>query len=128
MHLLNLKNVPILAFCSAIFFIMYEDTLTFVMLKLLTLAEVEVFLNIGQIMTVFIGALCLKNEGVTWPLILRVIIMFVGVMLIILGKRDTVGRTESEESANEFNLWYFAVMATAPVAIVLINIPMSFLR
>ena len=54
--------------------------------------------------------------------------MFVGVMLIILGKRDTVGRTESEEIAKEFNLWYFAVMGTAPVAIVLINIPMSFLR
>ena len=107
---------------------MYEDTLTFVMLKLLTLAEVEVFLNIGQIGTVFIGALCLKNEGVTWSLILRVVIMFIGVMLIILGKRDTVGRTESEENAEEFNLWYFAVMGTGPIAIVLINIPLSFLR
>ena len=46
-HLLSLSPVPMLHFCSAIFFIMYEDTLTFFMFKKLTLAEIEVFLNIG---------------------------------------------------------------------------------
>ena len=128
MHLLSLSPVPILHFCSAIFFIMYEDTLTFFMFKKLTLAEIEVFLNIGQIATVFIGALVLPNENVTFSLILRVFIMFAGVLLIILGKRDTIASTESVESAKGFNLWIYALMATAPVAMVLINIPMATLR
>ena len=60
------------------------------MLKVLSLAEVEVFLNIGQISTVFVGALVLKNENVTCTHIIKVIIMFIGVMFIILGKRKTV--------------------------------------
>ena len=72
---------------------MYEDTLTFFMFKKMTLAEIEVFLNIGQIATVFIGALVLKNENVTLSLITKVIIMFAGVLLIILGKRDTIAST-----------------------------------
>ena len=128
MHLLSLSPVPILHFCSAIFFIMYEDTLTFFMFKKMTLAEIEVFLNIGQIATVFIGALVLKNENVTLSLITKVIVMFAGVLLIILGKRDTIASTQSVESAKGFNLWFFALMATAPVAMVLINIPMATLR
>ena len=81
-------------FICAIFFILYEDSLTFVMFKILTLAEIEVFLNIGQISTVLVGALVLKNEGVSIKLIIKVVIMFVGVMLIVLGKRKTVERTE----------------------------------
>ena len=75
----------------------------------------------------FIGALVLKNESLTCGHVVKVIIMFVGVMLIILGKRKTVELTKHEEGKS-FNLWYFAIMATAPLAIVLINIPMATLR
>ena len=40
LHLLNLRDVPKLHFASAIFFIMYEDSLTLVMLRVFSLAEV----------------------------------------------------------------------------------------
>ena len=70
-----------------------------VMLRVLSMAEVEVFNNLGQISTVFIGALVLKNENVTWSQVVKVIIMFIGVMLIILGKRKTVELTNSSKDA-----------------------------
>ena len=54
--------------------------------------------------------------------------MFIGVMLIILGKQKTVELTNHDEKAEAFNLWYYAIMATAPIAIILINIPMATLR
>ena len=60
------------------------------------MAEVGVFLNLGQISTVFIGALVLKNENVTCSHVVKVIIMFVGVMFIILGKRKTIELTNQD--------------------------------
>ena len=86
MHLLSPRTVPPFHLLCAIICIMYEDSLTFIMFKILSLAEIEVFLNIGQIATVFIGALVLKDERLSIPHVLKVVIMFIGVLLIILGK------------------------------------------
>lgn len=85
-HVLNPKNFPALTFACAIFFILYEDTVTFFMFRVLALAEVTVFLNLGPILTVFAGALCLKNEVVGLEHIVKVVISFIGVLLIVLGK------------------------------------------
>ena len=57
------------------------------MLKKVTVAETSIFCNMGPILTVFIGGLCLKDERVTLSMVAKVSVSFIGVMMVILGKK-----------------------------------------
>ena len=69
------------------------------MLQKVTVAETSIFCNIGPILTVFIGGLCLKDEKVTFPAVVKVSISFLGVLMIIKGKEETVALTEGASFA-----------------------------
>ena len=57
------------------------------MLKKVTVAETSIFCNMGPILTVFIGGLCLKDERVTLSMVAKVSVSFIGVTMVILGKK-----------------------------------------
>ena len=63
----------------------FIDKLSF-MFGVMPISEVTVFLNIGPILTVFAGALCLRNEVVGIEHLVKVVIAFMGVLFIVLGK------------------------------------------
>ena len=97
------------------------------------MAETSIFCNIGPILTVFIGGLCLADEKVTLPAVIKVSISFIGVLMIIKGKKETIELTEGASFAYndekmEFHLWYYGVMALVPCSIATYNFTLGFLR
>ena len=57
------------------------------MVKQLPIAEVSLFLNIGPILAVFVSGYFMPSERARCIDIVKVIFSFVGVMLIVFGKR-----------------------------------------
>ena len=103
------------------------------MLKKVTVAETSIFCNIGPILTVFIGGLCIADERVTLSAVVKVSISFIGVTMVVLGKKETIKQTEGASFAYnddkmEFHYWYYAVMAMVPFAIAMYNFTLGFLR
>ena len=75
----------------------------------------------------------MKDERVTFPAVLKVSISFIGVTMVILGKKETIERTTGASFAYsdekmEYHLWYYAVMALVPSAIATYNFTLGYLR
>ena len=60
------------------FIIQYE-------LTKLEISTVLIFMNTGPILTVFGGGLFFKDQKLTWEIIAKVLVAFIGVLLIVLG-------------------------------------------
>ena len=103
------------------------------MMKRVTISEIAIFCNIGPILTVFIGGLFLKKENINLITVITVCIFFIGVMMIISGKKKTIEMTKGPDFAHEnakmeFHLWYYAVMSLVPIFIAIENFTLGYLR
>ena len=60
------------------------------MIKRLSIAEVAMFLNLGPILTVFVAGCFIASEGAKCSDTIKVILSFIGVVLIVLGKKQAI--------------------------------------
>lgn len=101
------------------------------MIKYLSLAEVTIFLNMGPILTVFVFSCFLATDAGTYKKCadsLKLLIGLIGVVMIIVGKNSYITDNEKTDHYWHSELWYYAVIAIAPIAIVIINLNLASMR
>ena len=76
------------------------SAINMVMIGKVTITEIAIFCNIGPILTVFIGKLCMENEKVSLNALIKVCVSFTGVVMMIVGKKKTVEQTEEPDFAH----------------------------
>ena len=98
-----------------------------------TMIEVNIFLNIGPLLTVVLGGIFHPSERVTVQIIVKVLLAFTGVLLITLGapNSDQILEIDGEQS-DKFAIkaaWYnYIAMTTMPIALAFGNLAMGELR
>ena len=84
-----LLHVNKVLFCIAAAHIIIVSFIIQYELGKLEISTVLIFMNTGPIITVFAGGLLMKNAKLTWDVVAKVLVAFVGVLMIVLGKQKS---------------------------------------
>ena len=91
------------------------------------MAEVSIFLNFGSLLTVLVGGMFLPSESVTIGVVVKVVVAFIGVLLITLP--IAINDDENDDDGKSIKPaaeWYnYILMILTPLTIAFGNLAMG---